>query len=501
MENQTKKKNIIIFFIKMVLALVIFDVIMYQIYPTLASMILYGKYGREVIIEAVCAFIILVVLLIFGNSYIFTEKKHGFLKSLVPGAFIICLATLYLIIAIPDVIDSTNYLDVGSLAIYCLLIGIFEEFLCRGWIQNEFIERFANNRKQVYLSILLSSLIFGGIHISNIWIGGQSVLETASQIIQATGLGFLLGAIYYRTKNIWSTVFMHGYWDFCILLGSITTIKECTQLSTSTSYKVSSLIISLILSLVYILIGLYVLRKNKTIGYIENEVLTEEELKKSKKSGLIKIIIIIALFISISFIPLDEQDEICYDYSIKELPYTEVVYPVYEEYIIEEYNLKFSINNNNFYIQDLITNKEYYFEEGNISEFVIIKNNNTYEILLSGYNEYETDTIIYYTNFTLGEIEIESIINNITILDSAPTTLSIGYIKTDSKYYLFIETYDQDILVLEDNEFYILKYLSSKMTDYYEKTTIIDETTPIDNNDTTEEPIIEEFDKQTEQGA
>lgn len=482
MKKQTEKKNIILFFIKMVLALVIFDIIMYQIYPTLASMILYGKYSRQVIIEAVCAFIILIVLLIYGNSYIFTEKKQNFFKSLIPGTFIICLATIYLFMAIPDVIDSTNYLDVGSLAIYCLLIGIFEEFLCRGWIQNEFIERFASNRKQVYLSILLSALIFGGIHISNIWIAGQSVLETISQIIQATGLGFLLGAIYYRTKNIWSTVFMHGYWDFCILLSSINTIKECTQLSTPTSYKVSSLIISLILSLVYILIGLYVLRKNKTIGYIENEIITEEELKKSKKTGLIKIIIIIVLFISIEFIPLEEQEEICYDYSIKELPYTEVVYPVYEEYIIEDSNLKFSINNNNFYIQNLITNKEYYFEKDNINEFIIIKNNNTYEILLLGYNEYETDTIIYYTTFIIGETEIENIINNFTILDSAPSTLNIGYLKADSKYYLFVETYDQEILVLENRELYILKYLSSQMIEQSSNSTIIENSTIEESN-------------------
>lgn len=501
MKKETKKKNLVLFFIKMVIALLLFDIIMYQIYPTLARMILYGKYGTEAIIEAVCAFIILIVLILFGNSYIFTEKKQGFFKSLKVGAFMLCFATIYLVMSITNVIGSTSYLDVGSLAIYCLLIGIFEEFLCRGWIQNEFIERFASNRKQVYLSIFLSALIFGGIHISNIWIGGQSVLDTLSQIIQATGMGFLLGATYYRTKNIWSVVFMHGYWDFCILLNSITTIKDCTQGAVSTEYQIGLLTGAFIFSIIYILIGLFILRKNKTIGYIENEEITEKEIAKSKNNSAFIIVIIVILYFVTGCIPLEEQEEICYDYSIKELPYTEVVYPVYEEYIIEENNIKLFIKDNKFLIQDLTTNKEYYFKEDYIEQFIIIKNNNTYEILLQGLNEYQTDTVIYYTNFIIGETSLENILNSFTNLESAPTTSQIGYIKNaDNKYYLFIETRYQDILILENNEFYILNYQSSQIIEEYVEQT---PTTPIiENSEKTEENTIDEsLQERTEQGA
>ena len=164
-----KKRNIILFFFLMIIAMVTFDFLMDKIYPTISSMIIYGKYGRNVIIEAVCAFIILIVLLLFKNSYIFTEKKVNFINSLKVGGFVTIYATFLFAISLSEVAGSSiNINDIGSLVLFCLLIGIFEEFLCRGWIQNEFIERFASTRKQVILSILLSALIFGGIHISNI---------------------------------------------------------------------------------------------------------------------------------------------------------------------------------------------------------------------------------------------------------------------------------------------------------------------------------------------
>ena len=73
-----EKKNIIFFFLKMIAVYIIFDLLMYKIYPIVSEMILYGKYGRNIIIEGICALLILIVLLLFGNSYIFTDKKEKF---------------------------------------------------------------------------------------------------------------------------------------------------------------------------------------------------------------------------------------------------------------------------------------------------------------------------------------------------------------------------------------------------------------------------------------
>ena len=69
------------------------------------------------------------------------------------------LSLIILVVSFIEIIDSVNIPVVLNLAIYCLLIGLVEEFLCRGWLLNEFLERFSNSKKNIIISIVLSSLV------------------------------------------------------------------------------------------------------------------------------------------------------------------------------------------------------------------------------------------------------------------------------------------------------------------------------------------------------
>ena len=498
MENEQKEvtkskgtKNIIIFFIVMVLSMFIFDIVNGLLYPIISRMFIYGKYGSSAIVEAVCAFIILIVLLLFKNSYIFTEKKTGFLKSLLVGGYITVIATILLGISITSIKGTINILDLGSLIIFCLFIGIFEEFLCRGWIQNEFIERFDNTRKGVILSIFLSALIFGGIHISNIWIGGQSVIETIAQIVQAVGLGFLLGSIYYRTKNIWSVVFLHGYWDFSLFLGEINIIKACTDATSSLEGKIFSLISSLLIALASTMVGLYVLRKNKTQGYIEGENLTPEELTKSKKRSKYYVLAAIIFFFGINFVPTVENEQICYEYEEKSIAYQEIISPVYTEYTIKDLHLKVSLNDAyELSITNLKTNQEVILED--IIQFIIVEDNGIYKMMLIGLNEYQTDTKVYYSesltkdSFSDDESYLNNIKDSFKELDDAPTASDLRYIvSTDNNKYLILNTDNNELLVLDNGKLYILVHQEN------EEETIEEPSEDIQENNNEEEPPIE----------
>lgn len=464
-KTENKKKNIILFFIKMILLFVVFDIILNNITPLFISVILQGKYGNQVIVEACAAFLVLLIIILFKNTYIFNEKKDNFFKSLGVGAFMLVLSILILIVNLTSS-GTFAIADILSLAIFCFLIGIFEEFLCRGWIQNEFIERFAKNRKEVILSIILSSLIFGGMHITNIWLGGQGVLETIAQIIQATGLGILLGSVYYRTKNIWASVFLHGFWDFAVFLGQVNIIKDCTTVNTSTQYLLYTLASSILLTVVYILISMYILRKSKTNKIIEEY--SEEEIQKSEKNKNRLIWAIVIVYLAINNLPIQEADEVCYEYGTIGINYNEITYPDYDKYIINEenLNLEISINsNNNLLIKDLKNNKEAILEDKYIDYMMIIKNNNKYTILLRGLNEYQNDTIIYYSDFinltdlvtSYPEDYLNLIIKSIITIDKAPTTSRLGYITSldNNVKYPFVET-SSDKFIYYESDLYIL---------------------------------------------
>lgn len=493
-----RKRNILLFFGLMVILMLIYDVVTNEIYPIISRMLLYGKYGQNAIIEAVCALLILIVLLLFKNSYIFTEKKNGFIKSLMVGGYITVYATLLLLTSIVEIKGSIDILDVGSLALFCLLIGIYEEFLCRGWIQNEFIERFASTRKEVILSIFLSALIFGGIHISNIWIGGQTVIETMSQIVQAVGMGFLLGAIYYRTKNIWSVIFLHGYWDFSLFISEINIIKTCTEGPTTLEYKIISLIASTIIATASIVIGLYVLRKHKTQGYIEGESLTEEEVKKSKKSSKFYVLGAIALYSGFIFLPVADGNETCYEYNNKHIAYDEIISPVYTEYTIKELDIRISLTEDNKVLfHNLKTNQKEYFSKNYISDFLIVKDNNTYKIMLLGLNDFQNDTVVYYSefidvsNYQESKEYLTEIIKSFKLLSDAPTTTDLKYlVSLNNKIYLVIETSNEEQLVLIEDKFHILVHQENTE----EKEESIPDTLPGNNNEVPQEetPEVEE---------
>lgn len=462
-----EKKNIIFFFLKMIAVYIIFDLLMYKIYPIISEMILYGKYGRNIIIEGICALLILIVLLLFGNSYIFTDKKEKFFKSIGVGGFIFGYGTFLLIYSISTLIGEKgiSFLDIGSLAIFCILIGIFEEFLCRGWILNEFVERYSSTRKQVILSIFLSSLIFGLIHISNIWVGGQSVIDTVGQIINATGIGVLLGAIYLRTKNIWAVAFLHGYWDFAIFLREINVIKECTEINVTLESKIITVISATIISLIFVIVGLYVFRKSKTKEIIKNENNTLEEIKKSESKNELYVVAIVLLVFGMGMLPTVENEEICYEYKEKEITYYEKNYAEYSKYIIDnKIELKLT-EDEKLSIKNLETNETEYFDKDSVSKFIVIENNNNYSILIRTINKDGNDTNMYYSNYIIKDNirnnheYLNEIVKSFIYLETAPTTYNIGFIKSldDNNNYPFIETSDSIKLVYYEKEFYILK--------------------------------------------
>ena len=96
----------------------------------------------------------------------------------------------------------------------CLAIGLFEEFAFRGVIFLLFAEKRHTTRKGLFWSLMLSSAVFGGVHLVNVLMGA-GIGPTILQI----GYSFLIGAmcsvVLLKTRNIWLCVALHAIYDFC----------------------------------------------------------------------------------------------------------------------------------------------------------------------------------------------------------------------------------------------------------------------------------------------
>jgi membrane protease YdiL (CAAX protease family) len=97
---------------------------------------------------------------------------------------------------------GTIRLDAGPIAL-ALAVGTAEEFIFRvlllGWLVT---------RLSVPVALAVSSCCFGMAHLHEI-----SILGILSVVPQTAG-GFVLGAIYLRTRNPLAPIIAHAYWDF-----------------------------------------------------------------------------------------------------------------------------------------------------------------------------------------------------------------------------------------------------------------------------------------------
>ena len=99
-------------------------------------------------------------------------------------------------------------------ALECVAIGLFEELAFRGVILLMFAERRRATRKGLFWSLILTSAVFGAVHLVNILMGAG-----IGGVILQIGYSFLIGAmcsvVLFKTRNLWLCVFPHAVYDFC----------------------------------------------------------------------------------------------------------------------------------------------------------------------------------------------------------------------------------------------------------------------------------------------
>ena len=95
----------------------------------------------------------------------------------------------------------------------CLAISLFEEAAFRGVIFPMLAERRCKTKQGLFVSILLTSAVFGLLHIVNLAQGAG-----IGAVVRQIGYSFLIGAmcsvVLIKTHNIWLCVLLHAVFDF-----------------------------------------------------------------------------------------------------------------------------------------------------------------------------------------------------------------------------------------------------------------------------------------------
>lgn len=421
---------------------------------TLIKSIFYYPQGNEVIKELVLAILSLIVMLIFKNFYVFTQKKEKLSKGLLYGLFFILFSSFYTLIAIVSVIKTSSWYSLLNIALLSFLIGICEEFLCRGWLLNEFLERFGKDKKGIWYSIIISGIIFGLMHLGNIR-AGQNISTTIIQVINATGIGIVFGTIYYKTKNIWSVIILHAFWDFSLLL-----VQNGSPIMEMTFIQLNVSSIGIIFSLLMLASQIFAI-----IPLIKN---IDSEPKTKQVIGYSIIGLSMYMFFSLGFSILSSKINETYKYgniNIKEYSLTkdnltkyninynkEDLIASFEEgkayiEVVESFSYTISSKNNELIIENNKTKKNIKIKCEELIDYIVMEKDDSFTI---SYLNYLNDGNMFINYITLDKNNLsnsDEFLNNISnnferIL--IPETRSLYIIKNYDNNESYITAYDQN---------------------------------------------------------
>ena len=219
-----------------------------------------GDYPVQLVAELVMLAGLVLVTLALGMEHVLAERGKGFFRSMAPAGVILGYYTFAglssLIYCMYDPVQ-----DPATIICFVLCmgaVGITEELAFRGLVTRMIYDKYGSSRAGVWLTVVVSGILFGCMHLMNAIGGGIALSGVLVQVICAAAVGMCLSAVYLRGGNLWSVAAIHGFMDFCALIptgifqgGSFTEVLG--------SYDATMLVGSLF----YFAIAAFLLRKSK----------------------------------------------------------------------------------------------------------------------------------------------------------------------------------------------------------------------------------------------
>lgn len=180
-------------------------------------------------LQGTLALYAILCLVLLKKTNVLKFRLTGFGTGLAVGAYIlvvnIALPTAAYLLSLFTGVGSIGQpitVSAGELllfALFMLFIGITEEVLYRGILQNTVLEYTgADAVSSVQKGIVITGILFGAVHLGNL-LSGESLTAVLFQVVDAIPVGIILGAVYFRSKNnLWVCVLLHALTDAAGLL-------------------------------------------------------------------------------------------------------------------------------------------------------------------------------------------------------------------------------------------------------------------------------------------
>lgn len=199
------------------LGLSLIVLVMWMLIPSLHG--IFWRQGQESLIDLVsggvlwpvairCAFLLLVSSAMRWNDIGFVRPVPAFRLRL------LWLPMLYILLLLGGAaaMGFPSAVVIGIVALNMCLVGLNEEQMFRGVLLQGLM-----TRVPVWPAILISSVLFGAVHILNVFVTGD-LGQAVLQCFGAGVLGLLFCAIRLRSGSLFPVIILHALWNFAIVM-------------------------------------------------------------------------------------------------------------------------------------------------------------------------------------------------------------------------------------------------------------------------------------------
>lgn len=186
------------------------------------------SFGRLIL----TAIMVSIMVTMKDKTLLSTQKGdlHFVFKKSIYVLFLSCFPVLFSLLRfVFEDVTFTNQMmmEVLIASFLCITIGLFEETLFRGVVLRNLLYKTHATRKALIICAIISSLIFGFVHVYPYFLEGSynmiGLIQVILKTIQCAAFGFLLAALYIKTKNIWAIAIIHIINDFILMVATIVT--------------------------------------------------------------------------------------------------------------------------------------------------------------------------------------------------------------------------------------------------------------------------------------
>ena len=179
-----------------------------------------GRWTGQFLVEIAGLILGMILIFIAKKQYALTEKGKPFGTYWVPVTGIL-LFSLFRTALMALITPKGAMHPVGEIVLFLvtiLLVGVTEELVFRGIVMNILIEGFGTDtRFGAIFSVFFGGTLFGAVHLFNMF-SGVDPLSATIQAIGASGIGWILCALYVRSRNLWVLALMHAIFDISGLI-------------------------------------------------------------------------------------------------------------------------------------------------------------------------------------------------------------------------------------------------------------------------------------------